>query len=110
MLGEGICVKPDLSTTCMTVFENFCLVFDGDFIPLANMFKVTRLLGLGAFLVVEAEEREIFLGEVRGEQVSNWGSFLAAKETGLREVFSTSTGSEFWLLRVSVTSRSTWRG
>ena len=110
MLGEGVCVEPDLSTACMTVFENFGLVFDGDFIPPANMFKVTGLFGLRAFLIVETEERTILLGEVRGEQLSNWGSLLAAKKTGLRKIFSACARFEFWLLRVSVASRSTWWG
>ena len=67
MFGEGICVEPDLSGACMTMLENFGLVVAGDFIPLANVLEVTRLLWLGAFLIVEAEERTILLREVRGE-------------------------------------------
>ena len=76
MLSKSVRVEPDLSTADMAMLKNFGLVFDGNLIPFANMFKITRLLRLGAFFVVEIEEGAILLGEIRGKQISDWGSFL----------------------------------
>ena len=78
MLSESVLVEPDLSTAGMAMLENFGLVFDENLIPFANMFEITRLLWLGAFFVVGTEQGAILLGEIQGEQISNWGTFLAS--------------------------------
>ena len=79
MLSERVCIKPDLSTADMAMLKNFGLVFDENLIPFANMFEIARLLRLESFFVVETEEGAILLGEIRGEQISNWGSLLTTQ-------------------------------
>jgi hypothetical protein len=64
MLSESVRVEPDLSTAGMATLKNFGQVFDGNLIPFANMFKITRLLWLGAFFVVGTEEGAILLEEI----------------------------------------------
>ena len=76
MLSKSVRVEPDLSTADMAMLKNFGLVFDENLIPFANMFEIARLLRLESFFVVETEEGAILLGEIRGEQISDWGSFL----------------------------------
>jgi hypothetical protein len=45
----------------MAMREDFALVVGRDFIPFLDMFKIARLLGLGALFVLETEEGAIFL-------------------------------------------------
>ncbi len=62
MLSKGLGIKPHFSSLgCMAMCEDFALVVGGDYIPFPDMFKIARLLGLGALFVVETEEGAIFL-------------------------------------------------
>ena len=70
MLNESVSVKPDLSTTGMAMLENFGLVFDGNLIPFANMFEITRLLWLGAFLSWKQKKEQYFLERSKGNNSS----------------------------------------
>jgi hypothetical protein len=69
MLGKSVPVKPDLSTTGMTVFESPGLKIGRDLFPVGGMLKIARLLWLGAFFVMKTKERAILLREVGGEQL-----------------------------------------
>ena len=62
MLGEGLRIEPNLSSTgSIAMRKDFGLVVCRDFIPSPNMLEFARLPGLGAFFVMETEERAIFL-------------------------------------------------
>ncbi len=111
MLGEGLGVEPNLSSTGgVAMREDFGLVIGRDFIPSPDMLKIARLLGLGAFFVVETEERTIFLREAAREQIRDRGSFLATKESGLHEVLCPGSGFNLLLLAGSLASGSSGGG
>jgi hypothetical protein len=80
----------------MAMCEDFALVVGGDYIPFPDMFKIARLLGLGALFVVETEEGAIFLWEIGRKQFQDWGSFLAREETGFGEVLCSGSGFNCW--------------
>jgi hypothetical protein len=62
VLSKGLGIEPHFNSLGrMSMREDFALVVSGDFIPFPDMFKIARLLGLGALFVVETEEGAIFL-------------------------------------------------
>ncbi len=62
MISEGLGIEPHFSSLGrMAIRKDFALVVGRDFIPFTNIFKIARLLGLGALFVVETEEGAIFL-------------------------------------------------
>ncbi len=84
----------------MAVLKNFDLVFGGNLVPLSDMIKITGLIGLGAFLIMETKERAVLLLKVVGKQFQDWHSFLAAKKTSLGKVLCSSSELEFCFLPV----------
>ena len=60
MLGEGLNIKPNLSSMgCMAMCKNVGLVVNRDLIPSPSMIKIAGLIGFGALLILETEERAI---------------------------------------------------
>ncbi len=87
MLRKGLSIKPNLfALSCMAVLEDLDLVVGRNLFPLSNMLVFANLSGLGAFLAMETNERAIFLFEVVGKQIRDWGPFLAMKEASLCKV------------------------
>ena len=111
MLSKSVCIKPDLlSLPSMAMLKNPQLVVGWNFIPPANMVKVTSLMRLRALFVMEAKEGTVLFGETGWKQIGNRGSFFGVEKACFCEVQRSSTLLEFLLLRSSLMSWGAGRG
>jgi hypothetical protein len=89
----------------MAVLKNFDLVVGRNLVPLSDVIKITGLIGLEAFFIMETKERAVLLLKVVGKQNQDWCSFLAVKRQALVKSLAPAAGLNFCFLPVHSRAR-----